>query len=185
MGRFRPMLICLLCLLVACAPKTVGVANPVDNLPSRLAMTQIAMETGDPVAPPAALSERLEAQLKRNGYAVTTIPIDGLPADFARRRLPTHRAAAIGEQGDGLVVLVESVARFYSQLRGQYRWEVSVEATLMHPSKPEEAIVEQFEIPVFLRFQHEQEAEALSAAGAEIERRLQRLLDDVAPLSGP
>ena len=82
------------------------------------------------------------------------------------------------------MVLVEAVARFYSQLRGQYRWEVSVEATLLDPAKPEEAIVEQFDIPVFLRFQHEREPEALSAAGAELERRLQRLLDDVATLSG-
>ena len=173
------------CLLAACAPKTAGVATPVKGLPSRLAVTQISMETGAPVAPPAELSKRLETQLKRNGYAVTTIPVEGLPGDFARRRLPAHRAAAIGEQEDGLVVLVESVARFYSQLQGQYRWEVTVEATLMHPSKPAQAIVERFEVPVFLRFQHEREPEALSAAGAEIERRLQQLLDDVATLSVP
>ena len=182
MGRFTLILICM---LAACAPKIPGVANPVANLPSLLAVTQIAMESGDPVAPPAELSKRLENQLKLNGYLVTTIPVEGLPADFARRRLPAHRAAAIGEQADGLVVLVESVARFYSQLQGQYRWEVSVEATLMHPSKPAEAIVERFEVPVFLRFQHEREPEALSAAGAGIERKLQHLLDDVATLPAP
>jgi hypothetical protein len=175
----------MVCLLTACAPKTPKVATPVKGLPSRLAVTQISMATGAPVAPPAGLSKRLETQLKRNGYAVTTVPVAGLPADFARRRLPAHRAAAIGEHEDGLVVLVESVARFYSQLQGQYRWEVSVEATLMHPSKPAQAIVERFKIPVFLRFQHEREPEALSAAGAGIERKLQHLLDDVATLPAP
>jgi hypothetical protein len=175
----------MVCLLTACAPKMLGVATPVKNLPSQLVVTQISMETGAPVAPPEALSKRLADQLQRNGYAVKTIPVEKLPADFARRRLPAHRAAAIGEQEGGLVVLVESVARFYSQLQGQYRWEVSVEATLMDPSKPAEALVEQFEVPVFLRFQHEREPEALAAAGTEIERRLQQLLDDVATLSAP
>ena len=183
MGRL--VLICCGLLLAGCAVKTSPVANPVDQLPSVLAVTHISMESGEPIAAPEALSARVEAQLKHNGYVVKILSADALPADFSRRRLPTHRAAAIGEQGEGLVVLVEAVARFYSQLRGQYRWEVSVEATLLDPTKPEEAVAESFVIPVFLRFQHQQEAEALSAAGPELERRLQRLLDDVAPLAEP
>ena len=171
-------------LLSGCAPKITTVLHPRNQVPTTLAVAQIDMKSGDHIDAPDNLSQRLNEQLKRNGYIVTNLPIDGLPTDFDRRRLPTHKAQAIAESNSNhQVVLVEAVARFYSQLRGQYRWEVSVEVTLFNPAAPEEALVDQFTIPVFLRFQHEQEAEALAAAGVELERRLQRLLDDVATLS--
>jgi hypothetical protein len=57
--------------------------------------------------------------------------------------------------------------------------------TVLDPSNPERTLVDEFTAPVFLRFQHEKEAEAVVAAGVEIERHLQRLLDDVATLSRP
>ena len=181
----RFTLLCCGLLFTGCATKTNPVLYPMNQAPTTLAVTQIDMASGAPVAPPETLSSRLNKQLERNGYVVTNLPVDQLPSDFTRRRLATHKAQAIAQDSEDLVILVEAVARFYSQLRGQYRWEVSVETTLLNPKAPEEAIVDQFTIPVFLRFQHEKEAEALAASGVELERRLQRLLDDVATLSVP
>lgn len=172
-------------LLVGCAPKTAPTLTPENQLPSSIAITQIDMKSGDHIDVQNRLSDRLTQSLVRNGYSVKEVSAGDLPSDFDRRRLPTHKAQAIAQNGDNLVVLVEAVARFYSQLRGQYRWEVSVEMTVLDPSNPERTLVDEFTVPVFLRFQHEKEAEAVVAAGIEIERHLQRLLDDVATLSRP
>ena len=171
-------------LFLGCAPKSTAVLNPVNQVPTTIAVTQVDMKTGEHINAPDSLSLRLNKRLTQNGYVVNEVSADDLPTDFDRRRLPTHKAQAIAQNSDNLVILVEAVARFYSQLRGQFRWEVSVEITVLNPSQPEKALVDEFTVPVFLRFQHEKESEALAAAGVELERHLQRLLDDVATLSG-
>lgn len=77
----------------------------------------------------------------------------------------------------GLLVLVESSARFFSQMNGRFRWTVEVKITLAPANDPDRAVIDSFEVPVFLQFNHEGEDEALIEGLPVIERRLGALLD--------
>ena len=94
-------------LLVGCAPKTAPTLTPENQLPSSIAITQIDMKSGDHIDVQNRLSDRLTQSLIRNGYSVKEVSAGDLPSDFDRRRLPTHKAQAIAQNGDNLVVLVE------------------------------------------------------------------------------
>ena len=70
-------------------------------------------------------------------------------------------------------LLVESEVAYYSLLSGRYRWTVDVTLTLVPAG-----LTDHFEVPVFLEFQHEREAEALAAATPVITRHVDDLIDD-------
>ena len=76
-----------------------------------------------------------------------------------------------------VIVLMEASARFFSQMNGQYRWTVDVRLTLAPSGQLVAEVHDDFEVPVFLQFDHEAEAEALIGALPVIERRLGALLD--------
>jgi hypothetical protein len=69
-------------------------------------------------------------------------------------------------------LLVETETSFYSELSGRYRWNVHVVASI-EPA----GVSESFDVPVFLQFAHEREAEAVSAAAPVIARRVGELVD--------
>lgn len=71
-----------------------------------------------------------------------------------------------------LLLLLETHAEFYSQLNGQYRWTVDVKATLASADDLDSAMVEEFEVPVFLFLYNEREREAVEAASLTIERKV-------------
>ena len=72
---------------------------------------------------------------------------------------------------------VKAKASLFSQLQGQFRWVVSVEATLVQNSQGEQSTETiSVDIPVYLRYQHQGEAEAFEAAAPALERALTPLL---------
>ena len=143
------------------------------------------MKSGAVIAVPDALSAQVQKALNKVGVQASPMAVSDYPDNLNKRTMANHRAAALVEAGkpSGLLVLVEAEATFYSQLRGQNRWVVRVEATAVSPGSPENAIVRRFDVPVFLNYTHQREAEALTSAGPTISRRVERLVRDALTLA--
>ena len=178
----RYLVILLLPLVLACGVKKTP-RPAVTPVPFTLAMSQIVMKSGEIIDVPEELSSAITKVMAKEGYPVAPYPVADYPSGLHKRTLPAHRAAALAEGREGLLVLVEAKALFYSQLRGQNRWVVSGEATALSPAAPEHAIVRRFDVPVFLRYTHEREAEALASAAPTIAERVQRLVHDAVSLT--
>jgi hypothetical protein len=76
-----------------------------------------------------------------------------------------------------LIVLIHTRVEFFSLLVGRYRWTVQATLAVADPEDPSTHLERTVEIPVFLPFHHQQEAEALEAATPALARELGSLLD--------
>jgi hypothetical protein len=105
---------------------------------------------------------------------------DAALLDALSERGFTGISTDVSTEGDVRGLEVKAKASLFSQLQGQFRWVVSVEATLVQNSQSEpttETI--SVDIPVYLRYQHQGEAEAFEAAAPALERALTPLLSDL------
>ena len=141
-------------------------------------VTRTPSGSGGHVAAPQVLADGLVNALAAEGLLAKPVAIDTVGAGIVSARTDEERfRAVIGDQVDvGLVVLVETRARFFSQLEGRYRWVVDVRAGVAQASEPGLGVVEVFEVPVFLQFEHENEADAVAAAEPVIRRHITALL---------
>lgn len=99
--------------------------------------------------------------------------VDLAPAHTSRETAPRLRALTAAA-GDNAVLLVETRPVFYSELNGQYRWTVGVVVSLEGPGAP---AARSFDVPVFLQYHHEREADAVDAAAPIVARKVGELLD--------
>ncbi len=145
--RWMPLL-----LLVACLKPTVAQA------PSPIPVEVVAiMDQGERQIAPAALADRLADEL-------------------SKRSLVPEKIDGIAVTGGKAFLIVESSARFSSQINGRYRWTVSVLA-IVSPAEGE-ASTQDFTVPVHLVHYHDKEEEALAEAAPLIARQVGRLIDD-------
>lgn len=108
---------------------------------------------------------------------LVTVFVEGGPAfdTFTAVRDTSRRITALKvESGDASLLLVETAPVFFSELNGQYRWTVAVHVTLVADGTFNEA---RFDVPVFLQYHHQREAEAVEAASPVVERRVGEVLD--------
>ena len=166
----------LLLALAACAPKTAPVTDTTSR-PTTLAALQVPLDTGIVRDAPPAFVDGLTQALASRGLAATSLQATELPEGFDTRRAAAFRGVALAEGAGQPVVLVEAVARYFSPLNGQFRWEVEVTATVADPALPEGVVSKTFTVPVFLRFQHQDEADAIAMSTAVVQRRVAKLVD--------
>ena len=170
------MVLRILPLLAFCAcikhPAAVTAAEPA---PVALGAVLTGVDDGATTAADAPTLERLSAVVSARGLS---------PKAASGEVLATKPTSALrvgllaeGASPGELLVLVETSARFFSQMNGRFRWTLEVRLTLAPASEPDRAVVDTFEVPVFLQFSHEGEAEALREGLPVIERRLGALLD--------
>ncbi|MSQ01411.1 MAG: hypothetical protein EXR71_05895 [Myxococcales bacterium] len=82
-----------------------------------------------------------------------------------------------GEFAEGALFVVETRPGFYAEMNGQYRWVVGVTLALSaSEGRPTQQAV--FDVPVFLRYHHQQDADAVDAASGVVARRVGELVDD-------
>lgn len=166
-------------LMAACMPKKVLLQAPTD---ARIAVATLfnPMDSRTVVQAPAELTQAVSATVTAAGFAVTPVEAASLATEFESRRGSLKRAAFLAQQEPEheFLGLVETQARYFSQLNGLFRWEVDVRVTLRVADDAESAITDTFTVPVFLRFQHEGEEEAVSASAGMIDRRLRRKLGE-------
>lgn len=112
--------------------------------------------------------------------AVDEAPFDRMREGFRSRRRTEHRLEALAQAstGSNVVCLVELMPRFFSQLAGRYRWTVQVRAAIAERGQLGDAIVEDYELPVFLEYTHENETDALERVAPALARSLRSLVDD-------
>lgn len=166
-------------LLMACLPKASVVSAP-----SPMSVAVVAalepLEDATVRPMPAEIDRRVNQLLLARNLRPVAIAEADWESAFTKGRTTRFRVAhaALTSETD-LVLVVEAFARYGSQLNGRYRWTVQVSASLAPGGKPEDAVTSEFNVPVFLQFSHEQEAEAVAAAATVIERQLGHLLDQV------
>jgi len=111
------------------------------------------------------------ARLARHGITAT-----GGSATHTLRSTDARLAAASEGATADHVVLIEAEPTFISQVAGRYRWSVHITLTMAPHTDLEAAQTWEWKIPVFLRFYHERETEALDGAVPVLERNLDRAL---------
>jgi hypothetical protein len=140
----------------------------------------VDLDSGDQSELGGAFGEALLAAIRAQGFAGVTINVPTVAAaDFAATRTEDRATALVGAAAQDLSqsLVVEASASLFSQLQGQFRWVVSVDATLVKSGEGEfitETVT--VEIPVFLRYQHQGETEAFVAAAPSLDRALGPLL---------
>ncbi|GDX80891.1 hypothetical protein LBMAG42_27020 [Deltaproteobacteria bacterium] len=109
---------------------------------------------------------------------LVTLLVEGGPAfdTFTAVRDTSRRITALKEESrDTPLLLVETAPVFFSELNGQYRWTVAVHVSLVAADGTfNEA---RFDVPVFLQYHHQREAEAVDAASPVVERRVGEVID--------
>lgn len=147
------------------APVRAVAPTPIDVVPVLGNLESAAVADA-----PERFDEALLDALASRNLQPTLLAPERYVEAFATRRDTTRRLEVVA--GPDALLLVETDAAFYSQISGRYRWTVSVTLTLAPAG-----LTETFEVPVFLQFHHEREAEALAAATPVIVRRAGDLVD--------
>ncbi|RME24656.1 MAG: hypothetical protein D6798_10715 [Deltaproteobacteria bacterium] len=165
--------------VLGCAPKADVVQAPT---PMDVATVAVMEPLDDPrVQPvPDAVMDALGRVLSERNLTMQPVEPATWEDAFSRGRTARFRVAhvALGTEAP-LVLVVSTFSRYGSQLHGRYRWTVQVEAALAPAATPEDAIVSEFSVPVFLQFHHQRDADAVEAAIPVIERQVGHLLDQV------
>ncbi|MCB9796445.1 MAG: hypothetical protein H6741_27430 [Alphaproteobacteria bacterium] len=170
-------------LLAGCLPKQGGLVVAPQATETSICAVLQRLDSGGLEPVPAALAERLDAQLTARNLTPKDTSAAAVPTFSTRQTTPQRLAWMAQQDGAGeLLVLVATQVEFYSQMSGRWRWTVSVELTVAPKADLGQAVSSSFTVPVFMQFHHEREPEALVEASPVIERELGYLLDQV--LSG-
>jgi hypothetical protein len=161
-------------MLLACLPKSGGEVTQAESIETRLVVVAESVGDRSVKAAPVALSESLISMLAEHKLPATAV--GGWEEVFQSKRTASARLAWLVEQGGEAQLVVSVLPEFYSLLSGRYRWTVGVEAVLgIHGEVRAES---QFEVPVFLDYDHEREEAAIVAAVPVIVRRVEGMLED-------
>lgn len=169
----------VLMLLLACAPKQAPLqaltAWPVDTVVVANLLDSREVREG-----PDALYTSVEGLLRQRNLQPQRLDAAQWTGAFTTRRSPGQRLVFLAERPEAaeVILLVDSTASFYSQMSGRYRWTVAVEAHLRRSNDGNSSMSLNFEVPVFLDFDHEREDAAIAAAVPVIQHRLGQLLDE-------
>lgn len=149
-------------------PLTVAVAYVVDSS-SELSVSE----------PPDEVKAAVEAELSKRNLVVTRIPHAQVAEAFAGQRDTARRYALLKATAaqSPLVALVELKTAFFSQLTGQYRWQVFGKISAGKTNETIDPNTDVFEKPIFHQFDHQRGREALVAAAPFIAERVGGVFD--------
>jgi hypothetical protein len=171
--------ILLLVLSCACIPKSGGGSTDANNASVTMATVDYSPDDSAPDVLPSTVQSALEAELKARGLSSSS-PLGQEYRDtlgqFQVVQRQLTRLAEDSEDTD-LIVLLHTRVEFFSLMVGRYRWTVQATLAVADPDDPSTHLERTVEIPVFLPFHHQQEAEALEAATPALARELGYLLD--------
>lgn len=134
-------------------------ADPTEDGPPRL--DAAVLET--------VAARKLTPQLLEHGELLATLT--------GARDTALREAQLRAESPEGPILLVETRPAYYAEMNGQYRWVVGVTVTLF-PTEGRPVLSDKFEVPVFLRYHHEREAEAADAAAGVVARHAGEVVDN-------
>jgi hypothetical protein len=161
-------------MLWACAPKMhTHAQGPMIGVVALYSITEAPTVEGLMPTPDLLVQAIGDALAARKLY----LQPDEADASLAQRRDPELRRAWLHEQWDGQMptALVEVAPSRFARIQGRTRWTVSVRITLLTPDNP--PLSTAVSVPIFLRFPHEGEAQAVEAAASRIANELGILVD--------
>lgn len=120
--------------------------------------------------PTDTLKQSLSGALGPHNLTVKFAPEDSFATAFQTTRDTGHRLNLL--HATEPLLLVETETSFYSELSGRYRWVVHTTLSLQPAG-----LSDSFDVPVFLQYAHEQEAEAVDQAAPVIARHAGDLVD--------
>ena len=159
-------------LLCACVHRTP---------PQRLAQPAAAAATllFDSAAGAGELPDEVEQGVLRELSSRNLDPRPQPPSALGGTRNTQQRLALLARTGDApYVVLLETRVIYFDILQGRYRWVVYGRATVARKDNLQGAAQSEFELPVFLTYEHEKEPEALRTAAFALADRVGALLDN-------
>ncbi len=127
---------------------------------------------------PDTLTESLRLAADERSLTPIVVEPESWLATFTAKRTTEQRVASVADTAQtDLLLVVETDARWYSQIAGRFRWTVDVDITFGRSEDASAAAHQHFEVPVALLFDHQREAEAVAEATPIIERRANELMD--------
>lgn len=158
-------------LFLACIKPTGPVLTGADR---PITVVGVLDAAGDAAASdtPKPLDDALLAEARLRKLSPTLEEAPAVLGTFTDKRQTDQRLEVLGADA---TLLVETAPVFYSELSGQYRWTVGVKVTLAIGGKHVQEAA--FDVPVFLRYHHQREADAVEAAAPVVSRRVGELLD--------
>jgi hypothetical protein len=127
---------------------------------------------------PETLTEALQRAADDRALNAVVQSPDSWLKTFTAKRTTEQRVEAVAESArTDLLLVVETDARWYSQIAGRFRWTVDVDVTFGRSDQAAAAARQHFEVPVALLFDHQRESEAVAEATPIIERRVTELMD--------
>lgn len=152
------------------------------RLPERAKITVVYVVDGDVgvVDAPEPVKKEVESALNERNLEAVRVPFDSVSASFNAVRDSSHRFNyAMGlVKGSQLLLLVELRTEFFSQLQGQYRWQVygKLSTARVEAAQP---ITEAFDVPAFMLFDHERTPEVLITKAPAIAEHASALVDNL------
>jgi hypothetical protein len=126
---------------------------------------------------PSDVQERIEQELSQRNLEARVLDAGALGGTRNTQQRLAQLAHAPGNAP--WLLLLETRVVYYDLLQGRFRWIVYGRATVARHDDLATAASAEFEVPVFLSFEHEREPEALRAAARVMADRTGALLDNV------
>lgn len=124
---------------------------------------------------PSAFDERILDVLRDRGLLPRLHEGQDTMRAMTVDRETTQRAVGLMVGFEAVpLLLVETAPVYFSEMNGQYRWTVAVALTLSDGETFRQAT---FEVPVFLQYHHQREADAVDASAPVVTRRVGEMLD--------
>ncbi|MFL5321227.1 MAG: alpha-amylase family glycosyl hydrolase [Myxococcaceae bacterium] len=174
--------LCALLLATGCVkhPAPTRLAEP-----SKIAIAYVVDGASGVADAPESVKQEVEAGLQSRNLVPARIPFEGFEAAFSASADSAKRFTfAEGLAGDApLLLLVELRAEFFSQLQGQYRWQVygkfsSEKSTAAQP------VTETFDVPAMMLFDHQRTPEVLMSKSPAIAEQAGFVVDQVIRAAG-
>ena len=165
----------LLALAAGCIHR-VPEAHLAEPTPCAMAYDVDTADKGDVMPmPDEVVTEIRQALGSRNVQAQSPLDSHG-----AKLRTTQKRLAELAKNAGSapLIMLVEAKVVFFDMMEGRFKWIVYTKLTMAHPGALGEAITREFDVPVFLRFDHQRERDALIEASPAIGERAGKLADE-------
>lgn len=146
--------------------------------PAPIAVVYLADRSGEPLPEPVPVEVEtrvVDALRLRNLQPTTVTRLANLTARTTSQRLADLVQEA---RGAPYVMLVECKVVYFDRIEGRFKWTVYVKLSFARTDAPTQVATREFDVPVFLRFEHEREREALVSAAAQVGERAGRLADE-------
>ena len=129
---------------------------------------------------PPALIDGATTSLAERNLVVRALEPSEWTERFASQRSTRQRMLTLLDAVDeDVILLVETRARLASLMEGRYTWTVPVQITMVRRGRSDFPNQATLEVPVFMRFAHQDADDAVAAAAPVITRRLARMVEEL------